>query len=70
MRVAYTRSTNYVHRRRVRKGIKGTEGVRTEYAKCREREIVTVEKGEGNRLFARRTRSTSCAGCALRKSSL
>lgn len=58
-----------LHRRRVRRRIKGTERVRMEYVKCREREIVTVEKGGGNK-FVGRTRSTSCAGCALRKSSL
>lgn len=33
----------------------------------REREIVTLEKGEGKRLCSR---STICAGCALRESGL
>lgn len=57
-----------LHQRRVPKRIKRTKGVKREYDK--ERKIVTVKRREKNKLFARRTRSTSCAGCALRKSSL
>lgn len=42
---------------RIQRRLKGkTEGIKMEYVKCKEREIVTVGKGEGNRLFARRTR--------------
>jgi len=52
---------------RIRRRLKG---IKMKYMKCRKRKIVTVRKGEGNRLFAQRTRSTSCAGCAVRKSSL
>ena len=44
-----------LHRRRVRRSIKGTEGVGREYVKYREREIVTVEKGKGGS-FVQRTR--------------
>lgn len=53
-----------LHQRRVRKRIKRTKGVRTEYDK--ERKIVTVKRREKEINCSRDAR----AGCALRKSSL